>query len=82
LQPPLCAVRAGQKKNQVFYIGEEKRNRKKKAKRGFAPASPSMRRPRRTKDNIGILYWIRKKKQARKEARRASPCSKFTVFTT
>jgi len=96
LQAPLCAVRAGQKKRLVFYIGEEKRKDRKKpsekelrackplyapsaqgkrkdwysilvkkkekiernqAKRGFAPASPSMRRPRRTKNKSGILYW-------------------------
>jgi len=33
LQPPLCAVRAGQRIKLVFYIGEEERNKQEKRKR-------------------------------------------------
>jgi len=51
LQPPLCAVRAGQRLKLVFYIGEKKEtNKKNTSGQGFAPASPTPRRPRRTKE--------------------------------
>jgi len=50
----------------VFYIGERKKKqaRNRKSGTGFAPASPTPRRPRRT---IPVFYiGERKKKQARK----------------
>ena len=58
LQPPLCAVRAGQKINLVFYIEERKKEiRKTKAGRASRLQAPPNRRPRRTKEKIGIQYW-------------------------
>jgi len=41
LQPPLCAVRAGQRINQVFYIEKDKEtNKKNTSEKGVRACKP------------------------------------------
>jgi len=56
LQPPLCAVRAGQKKNQVFYIGEEKRSKKKEKNQPNIAQFPNCQFQKRFDENRFVIF--------------------------
>jgi len=69
LQAPLCAVRAGQKINQVFYIGEDKRNRKEKQKQEGGSVCTHRCAPS-AQDKRKIRYSTLQKKKEKKKRKK------------